>query len=109
MMKREYFITARPKRISTHPGSILKADILPDLGLSITQAAKELGISRQILHRILKGSHPITPKMALRLGRFCGNDPAIWLRMQQAHDLKKAELQLGDELKKIPIHISSAH
>ena len=74
--------------------------------MSVTTAAKELGISRQMLHRILNGSHPITPAMALRFGRFCGNDPAIWLRMQQAYDLKIVEIELRDEIAKIPVHAS---
>lgn len=106
MMKKEYVVRERPQRIPTHPGVILREDVLPNLGLSITTASKELGISRQMLHRILKGTHPITPSMALRLGRFCDNDPAMWLRMQQAYDLKKAEIELKEELKKIPVHAS---
>jgi len=109
MSQREFFVTERTKRIPTHPGIIFKEDVLPYLGLSITTAAKELGISRQTLHRILNGSHPITPSMALRLGRFCDNDPAMWLRLQLAYDLKKAELELGEEIKKIPVHSSAFH
>lgn len=106
MIKKEYYVRERPQRIPTHPGVILREDVLPNLGLSITTASKELGISRQMLHRILKGSHPVTPSMALRLGRFCDSDPAMWLRMQQAYDLKKAEIELNEELKKIPVHVS---
>ena len=106
MIKKEYIVRERPQRIPTHPGVILREDVLPNLGLSITTASKELGISRQMLHRILKGSHPITPSMALRIGRFCDSDPAMWLRMQQAYDLKKAEVELNEELKKIPVHVS---
>jgi len=106
MIKKEYLVRTHPQRIPTHPGSILKEDVLPYLGLSITKAAKELGISRQTLHRILNGSHSITPAMALRLGRFCDNDPSMWLRMQQTYDLKRAEIELRDELKKIPVHAS---
>lgn len=105
----EYFVTERPKRMPTHPGLILKEDVLPSLGLSITTAARELGVSRQTLHRILNGSHPITPSMALRLGRFSDTDPAMWLRLQQAFDLKEAALELVDELKKIPVHTSPVH
>ncbi len=104
MSKKEYLVHERPSRLPVHPGSILREDVLPSLGLSITEAARELGISRQMLHRILKGTHPITPSMALRLGRFCDSNPMLWLRMQQAYDLKKAELELRDELNKIPVH-----
>lgn len=109
MMKNEYLVRKEPQRIPTHPGLILKEDVLPHLELSVTTAAKELGISRQMLHRILNGSHPITPTMALRIGRFCGNSPVMWLRMQQAYDLKMAEIDLGEEIKKIPVHTSMSH
>ncbi|MBX9621827.1 MAG: HigA family addiction module antidote protein [Alphaproteobacteria bacterium] len=104
MSKREYLVTEHRKRIPTHPGLILKEDVLPDLGISITEMAKGLGISRQTLHRILKGTHPVTPGMALRLGRFCDNNPMMWLKLQQAYDLKIAEIELEDDLKKIPVH-----
>jgi addiction module HigA family antidote len=104
MNHKEYLLNQRPQRIPTHPGIILKEDVLPSLGLSITKAAQELGISRQTLHRILNTSHPVTPSMALRFGRFCNNDPAMWLRMQQAYDLKIAEAKLSEELKRIPIY-----
>lgn len=109
MIKDEYILTDCPKRIPTHPGLILKEDVFPSLGVSITTAAQELGVSRQMLHRILNGSHPITPSMALRLGRFSDTDAALWLRLQQAYDLKKAELELGDQLKKIPVHTAQVH
>jgi addiction module HigA family antidote len=108
MKKTEYFVKERRQRIPTHPGLVFRDDVLPALGLSITTVAKELGISRQILHRILNGSHSISPAMALRLGHFCDTDPALWLRMQQAYDLKNVEIELREELKKIPVH-SSMH
>jgi antitoxin HigA-1 len=50
----------------------------------------------------------ITPEMALRLGRFCGNGPGLWLRMQQAHDLWHAERDLAAELGRIPVHSASS-
>lgn len=110
MAKKEYVANNKhPQRIPTHPGFILKEDVLPYLGLTITMAAKELGISRQMLHKILNGSHSITPAMALRIGRICDNDPAMWLRMQQAYDLKIAEIELQEEIKKIPAHTFSMH
>lgn len=106
---KEYLVTKRLQRIPTHPGLLFKEDVLPSLGISITKASQELGISRQTLHRILNTTHPITPAMALRFGKFCNNDPAMWLRMQQAYDLKMAEIQLSEELKKIPVHTVSLH
>jgi addiction module HigA family antidote len=94
----------RPSRQPTSPGEILKEDVLPALGLSVSEAARQLRVSRQTLHRILAGTQPVTPEMAMRLGKFCGNGPTLWLRMQQAVDLWHAEQKLRSELDKIPAH-----
>ncbi|MEE8523544.1 MAG: HigA family addiction module antitoxin [Thermoanaerobaculia bacterium] len=103
-MKEEYPVTRRPRRAPTHPGEILREDVLPAIELSVSEAARQLRISRQTLHRILKGTHGVTPEMAVRLGKFCGNGPGLWLRMQQSYDLWKAEQRLADELEQIPAH-----
>lgn len=95
------------RRPPTHPGEILREDVLPSLGLSVTAAARQLRISRQTLHRILAGTSAVTPEMAVRLGKFCGNGPGLWLRMQEAFDLWHAERRLAGELEKIPAHRSS--
>jgi antitoxin HigA-1 len=64
----EYY-TKRPlNRPPIHPGEILREDILPALRLSVSEAARRLGISRQQLHRVLACTHPITTEMALRIG-----------------------------------------
>jgi addiction module HigA family antidote len=85
-----------------HPGELLRDTVLPALALSVKEAADQLGISRQMLHRVLKGTASISPEMALRIGKFCGNGPTLWLNMQTAHDLWHAERALRAELKKIP-------
>ena len=82
----------------THPGALLREDVLPAIGLSISKVAVRLGVTRQTLHRILSEESAITPEMALRLGKFCGNGPDLWLRMQEAYDLWHAERRLHDEL-----------
>jgi len=87
-----------------HPGEVLREDVLPALGLSVTEVARQLGVSRQSLHRIMAGRQPVTVEMALRLGRFCGNGPALWLRLQQAYDLWQAEPRLRGELARIRAH-----
>jgi len=79
----------------------LREDVLNSLGFSVTEAARRLGVSRQQLHRVLACTHPITTEMALRLGRFAGNGPGLWLRMQQAYDLWYAEHRMADELSRI--------
>ncbi|WP_425151465.1 HigA family addiction module antitoxin [Candidatus Binatus sp.] len=96
------------KRRPTHPGAILREDVLPALGLSVSEAARQLGVTRQTLHRIMAEKVSITPGMAARLGRFCGNGPGIWLRMQQACDLWRAERELRTELERIPVHRTSS-
>ena len=101
-MPREYLVSSRPRRKPTHPGEMLREDVLPELGISISEAARKLRVSRQTLHRILAGDAGVTPDMAVRLGKFWGNGPGLWLRMQQAYDLWHAEERLADELTKIP-------
>jgi addiction module HigA family antidote len=107
-MTREYTINARPRRKPTHPGELLREDVLPALRISISEAARKLRVSRQTLHRILAGDAGVTPDMAVRLGKFCGNGPGLWLRMQQAYDLWHAEQRLADELTKIPTAAAAA-
>ncbi|HLI11667.1 MAG TPA: HigA family addiction module antitoxin [Alphaproteobacteria bacterium] len=84
-----------------HPGALLREIILPSLGLSITDVAARLGVTRQTLHRLMGEKTAVTPEMALRLGKFCGNGPDIWLRMQEAYDLWHAERALRRELARI--------
>jgi antitoxin HigA-1 len=88
-------------RAPTHPGAILREDVLPALGMSVTGVAKALGVSRQQLHRIMAETAPITPEMALRLGKFCGNGPELWLRMQTTYDLWHARRDLKSDLDRI--------
>ena len=101
-MTREYLVNTRPRRSPTHPGELLREDVLPALKISVSEAARRLRVSRQTLHRILAGDAGVTPDMAVRLGKFCGNGPGLWLRMQQAYDLWHAEQRLANELTKIP-------
>ncbi len=103
-MSEEIIVKKCPNRKPVHPGAILKDDVLPALGLSVSEAARQLRISRQSLRRILAETHGITPQIALRLGRFCGNSPGLWLRMQQNYDLWHAEQDLRQEIKEIPVH-----
>ncbi len=74
-----------------HPGEIIKEDILPSLGLSVTAAAKALGVSRQMLHDILAERKPMSAIMCLKVSRLFGSSPEVWMRLQAAYDLGKAE------------------
>lgn len=78
-------------RRPTHPGSILRDDVLPELKLTQVEFADRLGVSRRTVSEILHERRPITPDMAVRLGKLLGNGPGLWLRMQQALDLWELE------------------
>jgi len=100
--KAEILVRGEPNRLPTHPGALLREDVLPALDLSVSEAARRLRVTRQTLHRILAGEQAISPEMAVRLGKFCGNGPRLWLAMQAAYDLWHAERRLAGELAKIP-------
>ena len=86
----------------THPGEILREDILPAMSQSKTEIAKLLGISRQTLYDLIDEKQPVTPNMALRLGKLFGNSAAFWLNLQQEYDLRTLEVKMADELAAIP-------
>lgn len=85
------FPTRDPKRCPTHPGRILRVYAVPALELPKTAIADHLGISRQTLYDLLAEKQPVTPQMAVRIGKFLGNGPALWLNMQTAYDLWHAK------------------
>jgi antitoxin HigA-1 len=88
-----------------HPGAVLRERVLPGLGLSVSQAARELKVARQTLHRVLAGTAAISPEMAARLSRLSGTAPQFWLALQQEHDLWHVEKALAKVLTGIPTHI----
>jgi antitoxin HigA-1 len=98
----EKLLRRDPNREPTHPGAILREDVLPAVGEPVTSVAKKLGVTRQHLHRVLAEKAPVSPEMAIRLGKFCGNGPRLWLAMQQAYDLWHAERALRAQIRKIP-------
>jgi addiction module HigA family antidote len=75
--------------------------------ISVTQAAREMGVSRQQLYKILSGERAVTAEMAARLGKYCGNGPELWLHMQSAYDLWHAQQSLADEIEAIPTRVAS--
>lgn len=96
------FTARRPNRAPTHPGAILREDVLPALGISVTDMARHLRVTRQQVHRILAEEAGISPEMAYRLGKLCGNGPDLWIGMQQAFDMWHARKKLGREIDAIP-------
>jgi addiction module HigA family antidote len=95
-------MTSARLRLPTHPGALLREDLLPALGVSVAATARDFGILRQTLHRILAERAPVTPAMALRLGRYCGNGPDLWLTMQSKRDLWQAEQTMSAEIERTP-------
>jgi addiction module HigA family antidote len=79
-----------PMKNPVHPGSVVRHDCLEPLDLSVTAAAKVLGVSRQALNNVVNGKSGISPEMAIRLSKAFGSTPETWLRMQLAFDLAAA-------------------
>ena len=76
-----------PKRRPTHPGAILREDVLPALEMTQTEFAQRLGVSRLSVSDLLHEKRGMTPEMAARVGKLLNTTPDSWLRMQQAVDL----------------------
>ncbi|MDP8237265.1 MAG: HigA family addiction module antitoxin [Candidatus Erginobacter occultus] len=74
-----------------HPGEILRELCLEPLGLSVTEAARALGVARKTLSAILNGRSGISPEMAIRLGKAFSTSPESWLNQQVQYDLWQAE------------------
>ncbi len=82
-----------PNRQPTHPGEILREDVLPELKLTIAEFAKRLHVSRSTVTEVLHERRAVTPDMAIRLAHFLGTSANSWLSMQQAVDIWKLEHQ----------------
>ena len=80
-----------PMESPPHPGEIIRNDCLAPLGLTITRAAKGLGVSRKHLSELVNGRAGISPNMAIRLSKAFGGSPESWLRQQMQYDLRQAE------------------
>ena len=85
-----------------HPGELLREDVVPALGRSRVEIARLLGVSRQTLYAILSESAPVTPEMALRLGKLCCNGPELWLSLQTRYDLERLSKTKRAEIAAIP-------
>lgn len=83
-----------PKRCPVHPGAILREIVVPDLGMSKTDLAKALKMSRQQFYAILRERQPVTPETAVKLQAAFGGTAQSWLNMQSAYDLWHAERRI---------------
>ena len=80
-----------PKRKPTHPGELLREDVLPAIKMTQTELAKRLGVSRLSVSELLLEKRALSADMAVRVGRLTNTTPESWLRMQEAVDLWKLE------------------
>lgn len=76
-----------PKRRPTHPGEILRDDVLPALGMTQGEFARRLGVSRLSVSELLHGKRSLSADMAVRIGRLTKTTAESWLQMQTAVDL----------------------
>src|SRR5277367_2313017 len=85
-----YAAKRNPDRCPTHPGALLRDDVIPATGRTKAEIAQLLGISRQHLYDILEERKPVSPAVAVRLGKLFGDGAAVWVRMQSAYDTWRA-------------------
>jgi len=78
-----------------HPGLSVRHDCIESLGLTITGAARALGVTRQALNNLVNLKAGISPEMAIRLSKAFGSSPEVWLGMQMAYDLTQLEKNAG--------------
>ena len=97
----EYHAKRDQNRSPTHPGELLR-EIIPATGRTKIEIATLLGISRQHLYDLLEEKKPVSPAVAVRLGKLFGDGAGVWGRMQSAHDTWHAEQELAAEISKIP-------
>jgi addiction module HigA family antidote len=87
-------------RCPTHAGTLLREDVIPATGRTKAEIAQLLGISRQHLYDILRERKPVSPAVAVRLGKLVSDSAGVWVRMQAAYDTWNAECK--EDVSKIP-------
>ena len=85
-----------PNRKPTHPGAVLREDVLPELGWTQGEFANHLMVSRVTVSELLHEKKAVTAEMAVRISRTVGGTPESWLRMQEALDIWKAEMKFKE-------------
>ena len=80
-----------PMKNPPHPGRIVRQDCVEPLGLTVTEAAKVLGVTRQALNNLVNGKAGISPEMAVRISKAFGGSPEMWLRLQANYDLARIQ------------------
>ena len=88
------------RRITTHPGEMLREEFLVPLGITQNALALKIRVPATRIGEIVHGKRAITPDTALRLARFFSNSPEFWLNLQQMHDLSKARIELSKTIER---------
>jgi addiction module HigA family antidote len=88
------------KRVTTHPGEMLREEFLLPLGITQNALAMKIRVPATRIGDIVHGRRAVTPDTALRLAQFFGNSPEFWLNLQQMHDLSKARLELSKTIER---------
>lgn len=92
-------------RCPTHPGELLREDLIPATGKPKSEIARMLGISRQHLHDILAERNPVSAEVAVRFAKLFGNEPLAWINMQGAYDVWHASRDV--DLSAVPTLIAA--
>lgn len=80
-----------PMKNPPHPGRIVRQECIDPLGLTVTEAAERLGVTRQALNNLVNGKAGISPEMSIRLSKAFGSSAEVWLSLQMHYDLAQAE------------------
>ena len=78
-----------------HPGRIVRQECIEPLGLTVTETAERLGVTRQALNNLVNGKAGVSPEMSIRLSKAFGSSPEVWLGLQMEYDLAQAEKHAG--------------
>ena len=81
-----------------HPGEVLLEDFIKPLGLSQYRVARDIGVPALRISQIVRGQRAVTADTALRLARYFGTSPDVWLRLQATYDLEVAQRQIGKRI-----------
>ena len=85
-----------PMKNPSHPGAIVRYDCIEPLGLTVTEAAKILDVTRQALNNLVNGKAGVSAEMAVRLSKAFGSEPEFWLRLQMNYDLAQVRRREAD-------------
>jgi addiction module HigA family antidote len=89
------------RELPSHPGEILREDFLPDFGLDVRRLAQALDLPESLVSLILSAHAPVTPNVALRLGRAFNQTAQFWMNLQVHHDLAVAERAAANDLERV--------